>query len=101
MSQTSVKVIRNEVECRDGTVPKTVDTRRHCEVDLRACNNLPQPHPEILVFRGCGSMLSNLLRSAFLYLQFLARCHPYILLCKPSTLPGVDALEVLRVYARL
>ena len=27
---TSVK-IKNEVGCRDDTVPKTVDTRRHCE----------------------------------------------------------------------
>ena len=61
MSQTSVKIIKNEVRCRDDTMPKTVhvDTRRHCEVDLRPCNNLP--------------------RSAFLYLQFLARCHPYVL----------------------
>ena len=26
---TSVKIIKNEVGCRDDTVPKTVDTRRH------------------------------------------------------------------------
>ena len=26
-------VIKNEVGCRDDTVPKTVDTRRHCEED--------------------------------------------------------------------
>ena len=32
---------KNEVGCRDDTVPKTVDTRRHARV--RACNNLPQP----------------------------------------------------------
>ena len=38
-------------------VPKTVDTRRHCKVWLRACNDLPQP-PNT---------------SAFLHLQFLAR----------------------------
>ena len=25
------QVIKNEVGCRDDTVPKTVDTRRHCE----------------------------------------------------------------------
>ena len=43
MSQTSVKVIKNEVGCRDDTVPKTVGTRRHCEVELRPCNNIPQP----------------------------------------------------------
>ena len=30
MSGTSVK---NEVGCRDDTVPKTVETRRHCEED--------------------------------------------------------------------
>ena len=34
---------KNEVGCRDDTVPKTGDTRRHCEVELTACNNLPQP----------------------------------------------------------
>ena len=28
---TSIKIIKNEVRCRDDTVPKTVDTRRHCE----------------------------------------------------------------------
>ena len=42
-SITSVKIIKNEVRCRDDTVPKTVDTRKHCKVGLRACNNLPQP----------------------------------------------------------
>ena len=42
---TYVKIIKNEVilRCRDDTVPKTVDTRQHCKVGLRACNNLPQP----------------------------------------------------------
>ena len=33
MSGTSVKIIINEVGCRDDTVPKTVKTRRHCEED--------------------------------------------------------------------
>ena len=28
---TSIKIIKNEVGCRDDTVPKTVDTRRHYE----------------------------------------------------------------------
>ena len=28
---TSIKIIKNEVVCRDDTVPKPVDTRRHCE----------------------------------------------------------------------
>ena len=40
---TSIKIIKNEVGCRDDTVPKTGDTRRHCEVELTVCNNLPQP----------------------------------------------------------
>ena len=31
INNTSVKIIKNEVGCRDDTVPKTVDTRRHCE----------------------------------------------------------------------
>ena len=31
---TSVKIIKNEIGCRDDTMPKTVETRRHCEVDL-------------------------------------------------------------------
>ena len=33
MSGTSVKIIKNEVGYRDDTVPKTVETRRHCEED--------------------------------------------------------------------
>ena len=60
MSETSVKIIKNEIRCRDGTVPKTVGTRSHCKVWLRACNNLPQPPPYILVFWGCGRLLHAL-----------------------------------------
>ena len=60
MCETSVKIIKNEVRCRDDTVPKTVDTRKHCKVGLRACNNLPQPSPYIFVFRGCGRLLHAL-----------------------------------------
>ena len=37
-------------------MPKTVDTRRHCKVWLRACNNLPLP----LVYWGCGRLLHAL-----------------------------------------
>ena len=77
MSETSVKIIKNEVRCRDDTVPKTVDTRKHCKVGLRACNNLPQPPPYIFAFRDCGRLL-HALNPTFLYLQFLAWCHPYI-----------------------
>ena len=60
MSETSVKIIKNEIRCRDDTVPKTVGTRSHCKVWLRACNNLPQPPPYILVFWGCGRLLHAL-----------------------------------------
>ena len=60
MSETSVKIIKNEIICRDDTVPKTVDTRSHCKVWLRACNNLPQPPPYISVFWGCGRLLHAL-----------------------------------------
>ena len=60
MSETSVKIIKNEIRCRDDTVPKTVGIRSHCKVWLRACNNLPQPPPYILVFWGCGRLLHAL-----------------------------------------
>ena len=63
MSGTSVKIIKNEVGCRDDTVPKTVETRRHCEED-RACNNLPATQSLHLWFLGVAEdccMLSILL----------------------------------------
>ena len=41
-------------------MPKTVDTRKHCKVGLRACNNLPQPPHYIFVFGGCGRLLHAL-----------------------------------------
>ena len=28
-----IQVIKNEIGCRDDTMPKTVGTRRHCEED--------------------------------------------------------------------
>ena len=61
---------KNEVGCRDDTVPKTVDTRRQ----LRACNNLPQPLKTRL---GCRSYL-HAPCGAFLYQQFwaLSSLHP-------------------------
>ena len=48
---------------------------------VRACNNLPQPSPYILVFGGCVRLLHALtpLCSAFLYLQFfctVSSIHP-------------------------
>ena len=60
MSETSVKISKNEIGCREDTVPKTVDTRRHCKVWLTACNNLPQPPPYISVFGSCGRLLHAL-----------------------------------------
>ena len=72
---TSIKIIKNEVGCRDDTVPKTVDTRRHCEEHAAIFRNPQKPR--------CRDWVVHALtppRSAFLYLQFLARCHPYILL---------------------
>ena len=49
-----------KVRCRDDTVPKTVDTRKHCKVGLRACNNLPRPPPYIFIFQGCRRLLHAL-----------------------------------------
>ena len=54
---TSIKIIKNEVGCRDNTVPKTGDTRRHCEVELTVCNNLPQPPKTRCREGGCGRLL--------------------------------------------
>ena len=39
-------------------MPKTVDTRRHYKVGLRACNNLPQPPPYIFGFGGLQKIVS-------------------------------------------
>ena len=44
MSETRVKIIKNEIRCRDDTVPKNVDTRSHWKVWLRAA----RCHPYIL-----------------------------------------------------
>ena len=58
-SAEKIRVIKNEVRCRDDTVPKTGDTRRHCEVELTVCNNLPQPPSLVYIsfFGGCGRLL--------------------------------------------
>ena len=39
-------------------MPKTVDTRSHCKVWLRACNNLPQPPPYISFFWGLRKIVA-------------------------------------------
>ena len=49
---------KNEVECRDDTVPKTGDTRRHCKVELTVCKNLPQPPSLHLVFWGLWKIVA-------------------------------------------
>ena len=42
LSETSIKIIKNEVGCRDDTVPKTVDTKRHCEVGVGQSSTTPK-----------------------------------------------------------
>ena len=67
---------------------------------MRARNNLPQPNPYILVL-GCGRLL-DAPRSAFFYLQFMARCHPYILLYFIIIYTGdIDSGVTLTVYPDL
>ena len=52
---TSVKIIKNEVGCRDDTVPKTEKALRG---GLRACNNLPQPPKTKDVGRGLRKIVA-------------------------------------------
>ena len=56
MSETS---INNQEGYRDDTMPKTVDTKRSCEV-YRSESNLLQSPPYILGFGGCRRMLHTL-----------------------------------------
>ena len=60
---TSVKII--SVRCRDDTVPKTVVTRRHWRVGLRACNNLPQPPKKQDVGMGLWKIVAYVLNPTF------------------------------------
>ena len=53
-SSTSIKIIKNEVGCRDDTMPKTGDTRRHCEVELTIFRN---PQKTRCREGGCGRLL--------------------------------------------
>ena len=67
---------KNEVGCRDDSVTKTVDTRKPCEVELRACKTIfhnPLPTSQFLLVAEDCCMLSILPRRPFLYQQFLAR----------------------------
>ena len=38
-----IQIIKNEVGCRDDTMPKKGTQDRHCEVVLTVCNNILQP----------------------------------------------------------
>ena len=62
------KKLSNEVECRDDTVPKTGDTRTHCTVESRACNNLPQPPSLHLGFWGLRKIVAY---SRFLFITLV------------------------------
>ena len=55
MSETSVKIIKNEVRCRDDTVPKTVDTRKHCKVGMQQSSATPSLH---LCFSGLRKIVA-------------------------------------------
>ena len=55
---TSFLMIFILVRCRDDTVPKTADTRSHCKVWLKACNNLPQPPKKRDVGRGLQKIVA-------------------------------------------
>ena len=68
---------------------------------MRVCNNLPQPNPYILISGGCGRLLHTLTppRSGFLYLQFLARCHPYILLHFDLFILGFYDIHVNNIHS--
>ena len=53
-----INYYKNEVGCRDDTMPKTGDTRWHCEIGLTACNNLPRNPQKTRCREGdCGRLL--------------------------------------------
>ena len=79
MSQYKCK---NQEGFRGDTMQKTVDTRRHCEVELGTYDNLPQP-PKTEMWGGdCGRLLHALtpMSQCLLVSIVLAQCHLYILL---------------------
>ena len=78
---TSIKIIKNEVGCRDDTMSKTVDIRRHARriESMQQSSATPQNRDVGIGLRkivACSHSSSR----AFLYLQFLAWCRHYILL---------------------
>ena len=68
--------VKNEVRCRNDTMPKAVDTRRHCKVGFRACNNQTEMLDGIV--EDCCMFSTLPCSNAFLCLKFLY--HFYILL---------------------
>ena len=76
--------ITSEMRCRDDTVAKVVDARSHCKSMQQSSVT---PTKQAVGGGGGGGvgvvgdccMLSTIPCSGFLYLQFLAECHPYIL----------------------
>ena len=72
-------VYKYEIGCRDDTVPKTVDTKGTARRSESMQQSSATPKNQDV---GIGlRKIVAYSRSAFLYLQFLAQCHPYILLC--------------------
>ena len=55
-----IKIIKNEIGCRDDTVPKTVGTRRHCEEHATIFRN-PLPTSRFLGVAEDCCVLSILL----------------------------------------
>ena len=55
---TSVKIIKNEVGCRDDTRAKNCWNKKALRGGLRACNNLPQPPPYIFGFWGLRKIVA-------------------------------------------
>ena len=39
---TRVKIIKNEIGCRDDTMPKTIGRRRHCKVSMQQSFTTPK-----------------------------------------------------------
>ena len=76
MSETSVKIIKNEIRCRDNTVPKTEKPLQGMVESMQQSSATPSLH---LVFLGLRKIVACSQPYLAVASQFLARCHPYIL----------------------
>ena len=79
MSETSVKIIKNEIRCKRAKNCRYKKPPQGMVESMQQSSATPSLH---LIFLGVAEdccMLSTIPCSGFLYLQFLARCHPYIL----------------------